>query len=67
MTLRLTVPEKPFRLPTVTVYDVEFPRRTVCDDGEAEIVKSGGAIAVTVRVSVALCVSEPDVPVTVSG
>jgi len=62
--LRLTLPEKPFSEPTVTVYVVLEPRVTVREDGVAETVKSGFR-PVTTRVTVAECVRVPLVPVIV--
>ena len=43
-----------------------MPCVTVRDDGEAEMVKLGGA-AVTVNVTVVLCLIPPPLPVTVMG
>src|SRR6516225_7989607 len=40
LTLKFTVPVKPFTAPTVAVYDVPAPAVTVCELGEAERVKS---------------------------
>lgn len=41
LTLRLTVPVNPFSAPTVTVYVVLDPRVTVCEAGDAAMLKSG--------------------------
>ena len=57
-----TVPLNPIEGVTLTAYVVLPPRLTVLEVGEAEIVKSGGA---TTRVTVAVWVSGPLVPVLV--
>jgi hypothetical protein len=64
LTLSPTVPVKPFSAPTFTVYVVPPPTVTVWEAGAAEIVKSGAAL--TFKVTVVVCVSEPLVPVIVS-
>jgi hypothetical protein len=63
LTLNPTVPVNPFNAPTFTVYVVPPPTVIVCEDGVAETVKSGAPV--TFKVTVALCVSEPLVPVIV--
>ena len=42
LALKLTVPAKPFRAETLTVYKALPPGLTVCELGAAEIVKSAG-------------------------
>jgi hypothetical protein len=66
LTLRLTEPLKPFSGLTVIAYVVVAPRATVREVGEAESVKSGAA-ACTTSCTDAVCVSEPLVPVIVTG
>jgi len=61
---RLTVPAKPLREVRVMVDVPELPCAIVSDVGEAEMEKSGGAV--TVKLTVAVCVNDPLVPVTVS-
>src|SRR5579875_548185 len=63
LTLSPTVPVNPFTAPVFTVYVVLLPAFTVCALGAAEIVKSG---VFTVKLTVAVCVSVPLVPVIVS-
>jgi len=66
LTLKPTVPLKPFKAETETVYVVPEPAVTVRDDGVALIEKSGdGAWAFTVSVAEAVCVRPPPVPVIV--
>jgi hypothetical protein len=65
-TLRLTEPAKPFSLFTVMAYVVLEPRLTVRDVGVADSVKSGAAACTTSCTDV-VCVSEPLVPVIVTG
>lgn len=64
LALRVTVPVNPLIALTVTEYVVLWPAVTVCELGEAEIEKSGGAF--TTRETVVLCVRLPLVPVMVS-
>jgi hypothetical protein len=64
LALRFTVPVNPFNAPIVAVYVVDPPAVTVCELGDAEIVKSGAAL--TTSVTVVLCVRVPLVPVTVN-
>jgi hypothetical protein len=60
---RLTELAKPFSPATLIVYVALTPCATEALAGEAEIEKSG--LADTFRVTVAVCVSDPAVPVTV--
>ena len=64
---KLTSPAKPPLLVIVTVYVVLVPRLIVCDAGDADSVKSGVAGALTISVTVAVCVSVPSVPEMVTG
>src|SRR5579859_4361417 len=64
LTLNDTLLLKPFRAVTVTVYVVELPAFTVCDEGETEMVKSG--IPFTIRVTVVECARVAVAPVMVS-
>src|SRR5262245_40766284 len=64
-TPRETLPVKPATDATVTVYDVDWPRRTELDAGAAEIEKS--CAAVTTSVTDVPWVSGPPAPVTVSA
>jgi len=50
LTEKLTVSVKPFKAPTETVYAAAFPAVADCDDGDAEIEKSGAGFTVIVRV-----------------
>ncbi len=43
-----------------------MPRVTVCEAGAAEMLKSGGPVAVTTRVTIVECVRAPLVPVIVT-
>lgn len=63
---RLTLPVKPFRSVTVIVLLPLVPCLTVRLVGEADSEKSGAAGAFTVRVTVVVWVSVPDVPVMVT-
>src|SRR5262249_13992141 len=65
LTLRLTEPVKPLPGVIVTVYVVPAPWVTVWLEGVALRVKLAGAC--TTRVTCVVCVSEPLVPVIVSG
>jgi hypothetical protein len=66
--LSVTTPPNPFNAPIVAVYVVVFPTITVCVLGLAVMVKSGGGgWAFTTKLTVAVCVSVPLVPVIVSG
>ena len=67
LTLSVTELLNPLSAPIVTVYVVALPRVTVWLDGVAVSVKSAGASALTTRVAAAVWVSEPLVPVIVSG
>ena len=61
---RVTDPLNPFRAPTVAVNAVDFPATTVCDEGEAEKLKSGFSVtALTVTLTLVLCTRLPLVPV----
>jgi len=51
-----TLPEKPLRLDRRIVEAFVFPTRTISEDGEAEMEKSGAALTVTV------CENTPTVP-----
>jgi hypothetical protein len=64
VTLKLTAPLKPLCAPTLTVYVAVPPGFTENELGEAESVKSEDPM--TFSVTVAVCVSEPLVPVIVS-
>ena len=66
LALKVTVPVKPLIGETVTVYVVLSPRLTVCEEGVAEIEKSG-AVAWTTSVAVEVRVRVPLVPVIVKG
>jgi hypothetical protein len=61
---RLTLPVKPFNLPTVTVLELPNPCASVRLAGEAVRLKSGGGV--TVSASVAVWLRLPDVPVIVT-
>ena len=67
LTLSVTEPLNPFTAAIVIVYVVEFPRVTDLLDGVAVSVKSDGVAELTTRVAGAVWVSEPLVPVMVSG
>ena len=60
-----TAPAKPFSDDTETVYDTAPPAVVDADDGDTFTPKSGGDD--TTSVALAVCVSEPLVPVIVSG
>ena len=62
---RLIALLKPPLTAVVIVEVPELPAATLTDVGEAARVKLGGAV--TVRVTVALCVIPPPLPVTVIG
>ena len=47
---KLTVSENPFKEPTDTVYPALPPCAADCDDGDAEMEKSGAGLTVIVRV-----------------
>src|SRR5215471_10935281 len=59
LALKTIVPLKPFKAESVTVYVVLPPCTTVREDGEAEIVKSGVGVALTVNTSAAICPISP--------
>jgi len=61
LTLRSTVPLKPVFIVTVALYVVGLPAKTVWDDGDADIEKSG-----TVIVRVAGVLASPPLSVTVN-
>lgn len=61
----VTGPANPFRDATVTVNPAAAPTLTACADGVTVSVKSGGAG--TTSVAVTVWVSDPLVPVMVSG
>ena len=61
LTLRPTVPLNPAFIVNVVLYVVGLPAETVCDDGEADIEKSG-----TVIVRVAGVPASPPLSVTVN-
>ncbi len=65
LALSPTVPPKPPDPVTDTVYAGLPPAVTVCDDGEAEIVKSPTLAVCTASVTAAECTSVPLVPVIV--
>jgi hypothetical protein len=58
---------KPPETVVVTVEVLLPPLVTVTEVGEAEMVKLGGAGAVTVKVTVVVLTVDPDVPVMVMG
>jgi len=66
LTLRLTVPAKPFTPVTVTVDVPVVLRGTVMLVGESEIEKSGAGAGLTTSVTVVECTRLPLVPVMVS-
>src|SRR6266542_831435 len=57
LTDRLTVPAGPDVACVLTLYVVLEPWTTVCADGLAEIAKSSGTGAVTVRLTAVVCVA----------
>ena len=64
---KLTVPLNPFNLFTLIVLVTLLPRPTLKVPGAADKLKSGaGAEALTVRLTVVVCVRLPEVPVTVT-
>jgi hypothetical protein len=63
---KLTLPVKPFWSVTDTMLVPLAPCVTLSELGEADSAKFGVDVAVTLRLSVAECVSEPDVPVIVT-
>lgn len=64
---KVTVPVNPFVGVMVTVDVAEAPAEMEAgDNAVAERVKSGVAVPVTVKVTVALCASAPEIPVTVN-
>jgi hypothetical protein len=63
-TLKVTLPEKLFSAAMVNVSVTLLPWPTVSDVAEAARVKLGGGI--TVSETVVVCVSDPEMPVTVS-
>ena len=65
LTEKLTVSAKPFNALTETVYGALPPWAVDCDDGEAEIEKSGAGFTVIVRVGGVGSV-KPALSVTVS-
>lgn len=67
LTLRLTVSVKPPLGVMVAVYAVEVPACTVCEAGEAVMVKSPTMAALTTRETEAVWVKVPSVPEIVSG
>ena len=66
LTLRFTVPAKPFSPVTVTVDVPLVPRDKVMLVGESEIEKSGLGAGLTTSVTVVECTRLPLVPVMVS-
>jgi len=67
LALSVTTPPNPFNAPMLAVYVVAFPAITVCVPGLPDIVKSGGGgCALTTKLTVAVCVRLPLVPVIVS-
>src|SRR5216684_3478915 len=66
LTLSATAPLKPFTMPTLTVELPLLPAFTVNEVGFADTVKSGCCTLVTCRVTLAVCVRLPPVPVIVS-
>src|SRR5215470_10846431 len=67
LALQLTTPVNPPDEVAVAVYDVPLPAVTVCEAGDAVTEKSPTTGAVTTRVTFAVCVVLPLVPVMVSG
>src|SRR5215471_12575467 len=67
LALRLTAPANPPEPVTVAVYDVPFPAVTVWEAGVALTEKSPTTGAVTTRVTEAVWVVVPLVPVIVNG
>ena len=59
-----TAPAKPFSGDTETVYDTAPPAVVDADDGDTLIPKSEGG---TTSVALVVCVTDPLVPVIVSG
>ena len=67
LTLRLTVSVNPPLGVTVAVYEVPLPACTVCDAGDAVMLKSPAIGAFTTSETEAVWVSVPSVPLMVSG
>ena len=63
LTLRLTVPVNPFSAPTVTLYVVLDPRVTVCEAGDAAMLKSGAPPGWLIQIG-ADHISSPELSVT---
>jgi hypothetical protein len=57
----------PFKAVVLMVDVPALPRATVTEEGEALMLKSGGATVVTVSETVVVCVIPPPTPVTVMG
>jgi hypothetical protein len=51
LTDKFTVPEKPFKAPTDTVYGTLPPCRTDWDPGDAEMEKSGAEVTLNITVA----------------
>ena len=64
---KVTAELKPLSAAVVIVEVPDFPGAKVILAGDAVMVKSALAAAVTVRLTVAVCVTPPPVPVTVIG
>jgi hypothetical protein len=62
---KVTAEPKPFSAAVVIVEVPDLPRTTEIAVGDALILKSAPAAAVTVRATVVFCVIPPPVPVTV--
>jgi hypothetical protein len=67
LALKTTVSVKPPLGVMVAVYEVLLPAATVCEAGDAVIVKSPTTGAFTTRLTDAVCVSVPSVPLIVNG
>jgi hypothetical protein len=63
LTLRPTVPVNPFSAPTVTAYMVLDPRVTVCEAGDAAMLKSGATPCWLIQIG-ADHISSPELSVT---
>jgi hypothetical protein len=66
LAVKETVPANPLLAATFTVKLVLFPAPTVCEEGVAEIEKSGGMFGVTVTLTVELWFNVPLSPAIVS-
>ena len=62
LTLKLTLLLKPLAAVTVTVYEIELGRVTVCEPGDAEIEKLGGFTGVITSCTEVVWLSGPDSP-----